>query len=106
MFRDICEAREGILPSDLQKQTFDQLYILVVAKPLLATEGGRMNVTVDDLRKMGRLPSLKPGEATSHVQRLRAKKAAEAQKSEKQLRREKRRKRHEDLAAARARGEA
>ena len=84
--------------------TFDQIYILAASKEDLANTGMRL-MSVDQLRLEGVIPKVKFKEAKSLVQRIRQKKAEEAQRQRRQGKRERRRQAKREMAEARARGE-
>lgn len=100
----MCEAYHK-LPYEVELCTLDQLDIITLSEEELK----RFDVIVaspDELRQAGVLPKLKPGEARSHVQRLRAQKQAQHQQQRRQTKRDRRRQAKREMEEARARGEA
>ena len=70
------------------------------------TNTGLQVMNVDQLRQAGVIPKVKFKEAKSLVQRIRQKKAEEAQRQRRQGKRDRRRQAKREMAEARARGEA
>ncbi len=92
------------MPSEIELQTLDQFHIIFAPEDELRNMG-IMEASPAQLREMGVLPKLKFGEARSLVQRMKAKKAEEAQRQRRQSKRDRRREAKREMAEARARGE-
>ena len=89
----------------LEELTHDQILIMACDIKTLERTGTR-EVEVDELRAMGVLPEVKPGQPKSYAQEIRQKNAEEALRLKKMGKRERRRHQQQLLAEARAREEA
>lgn len=86
----------------MEQLTYDQLLILCGRKADLKAAGNVVQVSVDELRAMGKVAPA--GNKRSLVQRMRAEKAKQ-QEPQPLSKRERRRQHGEAIKAARARGE-
>ena len=85
MFRRLCETYQ-CLPTDLEKLTIDQLYILALDEKDLKLQGKHYTGTLDELIGMGLIPPPRDTTAERALAARRAKK--DRRRAERRMRKE------------------